>query len=120
MDRDEKLGIKNAVRLYEETGVGAYTTVQRLADFYVGDGSKREFLLKRIADDQARERLSIECMFGIQQMDWIMGQPKEIATRLGSQSGYIIGLTCLYILARLEDPEEKRSAREFIEDLLTD
>ncbi len=120
MDKDEKLAIKNAVNLYEQTGIGAYTTVQRLADLYIGNGEKREELLKRIKDNERTERISIELMFGREQVDWIMKLPRYESNKLIRQAGYILELAWLYLVSRLKNPRETRTSRDFIDDLVKD
>lgn len=118
MDNEDKLGLRNAINLYEKTGVGAYSTIQKLADMYVGDNSKNEELTRRIAENPIREKMSIEAMFGAQQLEWIIQFPEEIRKKLINNSRYIIGATCHFIEARLNNSEEKRDARSFIEDLV--
>ncbi len=115
MDREDRLVKLRAIAIYGESGMDAYSIIQKLADTYIGDGSKRKDLLERIAQDESRERMKIECFFGAEESNKIMNKPYEISIRLRKQSEQILNLACSYIMARLNNPEEKRTAREFID-----
>ncbi len=108
MDNEDKIGLKNAVNVYEETGLGAYQTIQKLTDMYVGDGSKNEELKRKIAENQKREKMSVEAMFELQHADWIIRFPEEIRKKLINSSRYIVGATCIFIQTRLEKFRRKK------------
>lgn len=118
MDHEDRAALRSAVRLYEETGIGAYTTIQRLADMYVGDGSKREELKELIDKDPRRQKACIEVMVGREYANIVIQFPENVMRKLTHYQKYLSDALYLFIQARLENQHETRDAKSFIQDLV--